>query len=142
MRIDKHMNGKLKMNTRIKLTAFGLISMLLIVIAAPLTAQAGTMTIYNKNCTKTYNFATKQRVTVKIKSKNSYKGCTKKKVTIHKGQSRTIELAETGLAGDYCGKYSHQAIGTSRGKRDVSPYQDSHVTCKRDWARVCQCTKD
>ena len=131
-----------KMTKHIKLTSFGLLSALLIVIATPLTAQAGTLTIFNKNCTKTADFATKKRVAVHVDTKRGYYGCTDIYTTVHKGHSKTIQLAEQADEGQDCGNYRHEAAGTIKGKFDVPADGDSHVTCKKDWLNVCQCTKD
>ena len=125
-----------------KFARFGLISVLLAALAAPLAARAGTMTIYNKNCTKTANFATKQRVTVIISSKKDGEGCTSGRVTVHRGHSRVVPIAATDKDGNECGKYRHEAHLTILGEYDVSEHGDSHVTCKKDWLGVCQCTKD
>ena len=130
------------MNKRMKLTTFGLVPALLIAMAAPLTVQAGTLTIYNDNCTKTANFATKKRVKVDIDGREANKGCTDVTVTVHQGHSRVIHLETKGNDDGPCGKYRHEARGVAFGKFDVWGSDDSHVTCKRDWARVCQCTKD
>ena len=129
------------MSKRIKLIASGFVSALTIIIATSMPAQAGTLTIFNKNCTKTYNFATKKRVKVRIYA-NGSEGCTQKRVTVHQGRPKTIELMEQNIDGDDCGKYAHEAIGTVMGKYDAPADEDTHVTCKKDWAAVCQCTKD
>ena len=108
-----------------------------------LPAQAGTLTIYNKNCTKTHNFATKKRVKVHVYGKLE-SGCTTREVTVRQGQSRTLDLVPTykdnGLKKDCF--YFHEANGTVGGKQDVNGTRDSHVTCKKDWAHVCQCKLD
>ena len=42
-------NEGLKMNNRMTLTVLGLASALLIALATPMTVQAGTVSIYNKD---------------------------------------------------------------------------------------------
>ena len=115
---------------------------IVITTATPLTAQAGSLTIFNKNCTKTSNWATKKRITVYINSSKDNDGCTDTKVTVRKGHSKTIQIAATDIDGNSCGKYNHKAGGTIWGKYDIRGSKDSRVTCKKDWLGVCQCEKD
>ena len=130
------------MTRRIHLTAFCLLSTLMIAITVPMTAQAGTLTIYNQNCTKTYKGKIVKRITVHVFNGDTH--CTRKKVTVHQHESVTVMLREvpTNYEDGHCGKYAHEAMGTAGGKHDVHADEDSSVTCKRDWAHVCQCTKD
>lgn len=118
-------------------------SLILATIAAPAPVQAGTMTIYNKNCTHTKGFKRKNWVTVYVYGPRK---CTNKTLRINKGQSKTIELKEEYLSSGaekyFPCRYNHEAKGTAFGKNDVYGDKHSSVTCKRDWARVCQCTKD
>ena len=115
-------------------------TLIAIAISAPMMVQAGTLTIHNQNCThKTGNWKTKKEVTVHVY--NEFRGCTEKKVTVHRNRSETIEIAATDKNGYACGKYRHEAKGTTFGKYDVYGNEDSRVICKKDWAGVCQCTK-
>lgn len=107
-----------------------------------MATHAGSMTIHNKNCTKTYDWGTRQRVKVHIYSEGKYDGCTEEAVTVRKGHTRTIELIEHANDGDECGKYAHEAMGTAFGDFDIHGGKQSSVTCKKDWLSVCQCTKD
>ena len=115
-------------------------ALLLATLALP--AHAGTVTIYNENCTKTYNFSTKKRVRVRVHSPH----CTDKKVSVRQGHSETVVVQEkykTRVGGWFnCEGYRHEAMGTKWGKPDAPPDGDTHVTCKKDWLGVCQCTKD
>lgn len=129
------------MNTHKKMITCALVSALLMFIAVPSATQAGTLTIYNKNCTKTKNWRTVKRVTVRVHTGNTKDGCTNTKVTVHQNHSKTVELIEKNDEGGDC-KYGHEAMGTVYGKFKVRGDKNSSVTCKRDWAKVCQCTKD
>ena len=125
-----------------RLTIIGFVSALLIAIAAPMSTYAGTITIYNKNCTKTYNFATKKRVKVHV---FSTRGCTEETVTVRQGHYRTVEIAPMYKFNDVwksCGDYAHEAVGTVAFKYDAPGDGHTDVTCKKDWLNVCQCTKD
>ena len=62
--------------------------------------------------------------------------------TIDKGSSRTITLAAKGINTTQTCPYAHEAEGTVGGKQDVYGDENSSVTCRKDWAGVCQCTKD
>ena len=118
-----------------------LVSALMIATAAPMTAQASKMTIYNKDC-RTVVFkpwpVAKGRVTVKIEAGGET--CTEAKVTVGKDSSETIEVKARGDLGFPC-KYSHEAMGTAGGEANYW-LEDGSVTCKEDWFDVCQCTKD
>lgn len=141
------MNGDLKTNKRITLIICNFIAVLM--IAAAPAAHAGTLKIHNSNCTKWVW----KRVTVHVKAGDQDVGCTRTKVSLRKGKSKTIELIPTSTkyekpAGavvtvpEYECKYRHEASGTVLGKRDVHGKQHSSVTCKKDWGGVCQCKKD
>ena len=132
------------MNTHIKLITCAFMSMLMMAIAAPMTVQAGTLTIYNKNCTKTVGLSTKKRVMVNVSPQKGYKGagCTDTYLTVSQKHSKTIELIERTADERYPCQYAHEARGTVLGKHDVRGDSDSYVTCEKDWAQVCQCTKD
>lgn len=136
------------MNKCIKLVACVFISVLTVAVIVPTTAQAGTLTIYNKNCTKTINFKKYNRVTVHVYQKDhTDEGCTNTHVTVNKKSSKTIELVpyyyKNGQWQDprNC-KYKHEAHGTVAGKEDVHGNENASVTCKKDRIGVCQCTKD
>ena len=129
----------------IRFALLSFISALMITVAASLPVQAGTMTIYNKNCTKTSNFSTKKRVSLHVYSSTIFSDCTNIKVTVHQGHTKTVELVEQVLdGGDWwsCEKYAHEAMGTVFGGWDVRGDRDTSVTCKKDWLGVCQCDKD
>lgn len=132
------------MSKRVKLNSLTFVSALIVAIAMPLTAHAGSLTIYNKNCTKTANFTTKKRITLHVypQDHRDEVGCTNEWITVHKGSSRTIEISKYSMGGLDCGKYRHEAAGTAFGHFDVDAGKDSHVTCKKDRLGVCQCTKD
>ena len=126
-----------------KPAALVLASALAIAIAAPLTAQAGTLTIFNQNCTSQKGFETHKRVTVTIDSKGGA-GCTKTSVNVTQGQSKTVQLAAKDNDGNACGKYSHRAVGMLLGQQggyDVDGDKDSSVTCKKDRSVSCRCVK-
>ncbi len=126
------------------LASCSLALVLTLLAATPMAARAGTLTIHNDNCKKLLGFKTKKRVTVHVSSK--YSGCTRDDVTVSMGSSETITLKEGFVTsyGEYqrCNKYVHYAHGAVRGKADVDGSKDSSVTCKRDWAKICKCTKD
>ena len=134
------------MTRPMKLTTLGLVSALtfavVIMMATPLTAHAGSMSIYNKNCTQVENFVKKKQVTVHVYSSLGYTGCTNEWVVVHRGHTETIELVPDSGYGQRCGHYMHEAKGTVGGKYDVHGDETASITCKRDWAWVCQCTKD
>ena len=130
------------MKSRGKLTVRGFVSAVTIAAATPMAVHAGSMTIYNENCTKFTGLKTRKRVTVLIDSSKNNEGCTDTYVTVSKHKSKTVELAANGIDGDSCGKYSHEARGTAFGKYDAPGNKHTRVTCKKDWADVCQCTKD
>lgn len=127
------------MNNRIKLIACALASVLAMTIATPMTAHAGTLTIYNKNCTKLKGFKQVKRVTVHVYDPDTV-GCTKTDVTVHKGSAKKIWL-EPGSRTNPC-KYKHEAKGLILGKTDVHGSKNSSVTCEKDPDKICQCTKD
>lgn len=128
------------MNSAMKFTALGLISMLLIAITVPTTTYAaGTLTIYNKNCTRLKGFKKKHEVKVHVFTNEI--GCRDIHVTVKKGDYKTIGLKEHGTYED-CGKYHHEATGTTAGKADVHPNETSWVTCLKDAVGLCHCLKD
>lgn len=105
-----------------------------------MTAHAGTLTIYNKNCTKLVWFKQKNHVTVKVYDKMM--GCTDTKVNVHKGSRETIWLEPKGDNGREC-MYRHRPTGLLGGKADVAGHRNSSVTCERkDADNACWCTKD
>lgn len=133
------------MNKCIKLITVTLLPVLMIVIVAPLTAHAGTLTIFNKDC-HTLKFdpwpKVVQRITVHVYDHPS--ACTKKHVSVKVGHYETVSLvAKHEVNGElYKCNYFHEAMGTAGGKDDVYGGGHSSVTCKQDWADVCQCTED
>lgn len=138
------------MNKRIKFIFYILMSVLMLAVVVPQATHAGTVSIYNKNCTHTKGLYRKKWVTVHVRG---YQGCTNTKVQVRKGSTKVVNLIPTSDkyvdedGSVYYGpertcKYKHEAKGTLGGKRRVSGKENSSVTCKRDWARVCQCTKD
>ena len=131
------------MSKGINLIVLGLVSALLITTTMPMAAHAGTLTIYNENCTHLKGLKRKKSVTVTVKAGITNGGCTYTKVKVKTGQSKTISLTERDRQGDIC-KYRHNAKGTgiTDPPKDVKGDEVSSVTCKRDWARVCQCRKD
>ena len=132
------------MRGQTRLSFLSLVSALLIAIATPVAAYAGTLTVYNDNCTKTVSRSTTKRVTVNVSPQKGYRGagCTDTYFTVSQGNSKTIELEERSADERYPCKYAHEARGTALGKHDVRGDSDSTVTCRKDWASVCQCTKD
>ena len=128
------------MSKGINLIVLGLVSALLITTTMPMSAQAGTLTIYNENCTHLKGLVRKKFTTVYVDASEAH-GCTDTKVQVKTGQSKTIELVARNKNGETC-KYNHNAEGVVGGKYDIKAEDFSSVTCKRDWARVCQCKKD
>lgn len=135
------------MTKRMNLIAGLFVMTLMMTAVAPKTAHAvytkeGTLTIYNHNCSKWKGFKLYKRVTVHVF--NNKAGCTETTVTLGHKQSQTIKLTpfyfHKGEKKD-C-KYKHEANGTVAGKKDIYGGAHSSVTCKKDWADVCQCTKD
>ena len=140
------------MDNRMKWTALALAAVLVITAVAPMAAQAGTLTIYNDNCTHRKGLGKKKNwITVKVKGDP---GCTKKDVHVSKGETKVVNLIETtttysGLFGkkektdEYTCKYSHRAKGHPQGYKNVKGDEDSRVTCKKGGAfNACQCLKD
>lgn len=138
------------------------VAMMMVMLSMPLTAQAGKsyqecggsdafcgqVTVKNENCTKLVWFKTKKRVKVQVYNPSDVM-CNQWESSWHhipQGHSVTIPLVGwiDGPAGTrpyYC-TYAHEAEGTTGGKEDVHGNEVSSVTCKKDWAGVCQCTKD
>lgn len=113
----------------------------LMIAAAPLVAQAGTVTIHNDNCTTLKDFKTHKWVRVHVDSIQP--GSTNKWVKLGLGESEKISLRETYKLG---GKrltyyYVHEAAGTA-GDNDVSGKEDSSVTCRKETLNICNCRKD
>ena len=134
----------IEMTRPMKLAALALVSALTIAIAVPLTAQAGTLTIFNKNCTMNIGFDIDERITVNVDSETGA-GCTKTSVDVARGYARTIELATKDSDGNACGKYRHKVIGTFKGQQgryDIDGDKDSWMTCKKDRSVSCQCVKN
>lgn len=137
------------MNNCMKLTTLGLVSALMLAIAAPSPAHAGTLSIYNRDCTKFAGFKRHKRVTVHV---DGPPGCTDTKVNVAIGSTRTINLVQTtdkARSGAFIIKvkeyectYTHEASGTVGGKQNIHGKQNSKVTCEKDRGGVCQCTKD
>lgn len=139
------------MNNCMKLTALALASALMITAVAPTAAHAGTLTIYNKECTHRDGLKKKNWVTVKVKGDPK---CTNKKVQVSKGGTRVVDLIETtttasGFLGkheeveEYTCKYYHRAKGSPTGYNDVKGDEDSRVTCKKSGLfKSCECIKD
>ena len=128
------------MSKGINLILLGLVSALLITIAMPMAAHAGTMTIYNKNCTHLKGLKRKKFVSVYVNAQESH-GCTSTLVQVKTGQSKTVALVAQNEKGETC-KYRHVAKGVIMGDFDVKAEDFSSVTCKRNLARVCKCIKD
>ncbi len=140
------------MDNRMKLTALALAAVLVITAVAPMAAQAGTLSIYNKECTHRKGLGKKKNwITVKIKGDP---GCTEKDVRVAKGETKVIELIETtttysGFLGkkeetdEYTCKYKHSAKGAPVAYKDVAGDEDSSVTCtKSGWFNSCECVED
>ena len=134
------------MSKQMKMIACILVSAVML-SAVALPAQAGSVTIYNENCTKQSHGKRVKHVKVHVFGQKG-KSCTDTHVTVHQGESETVQLKAqyrgSGVESNtlYPCKYKHEAQGTVGGKRHVLGSEHSTVTCKRDWARVCQCTKD
>lgn len=131
------------MNARLKLCTFAFVSGLMImIVGAPTTAQAGTITIRNDNCTTLKWF--KRRKWVKVHMFSLLSGCTDRVVRVNVGEARTFGVvSRTTIAGERitC-KYAHEAKGTIAGAIDAKGTDDTTVTCKKDGFNVCQCVKD
>lgn len=140
------------MNYRTKWVATGLVLALMTAVAVPTASQAGTLSIYNKECTHRKGLGKKKNwITVQIKGDP---GCTKKDVRVSKGETKVINLIETtttysGFLGkkeetdEYTCKYKHLAKGAPVAYKDVAGDEDSSVTCtKSGWFNSCECTKD
>lgn len=135
--MTKHMN----------LIAGILMSTLLLTATAPAVEAyeygSGSLTIYNKNCTKWIGLKKRKRVTVHVFAGNSLKRseCTNVDITVSQGQSVTGVMWAKSYRGRSCGKYKHEAHGTVGGKADVDPNEVAYVTCKKDRYGICQCAK-
>ncbi len=111
-------------------------------------AQAGSVTIYNDNCTKTYKGKKVKRVTVTVKGRTG-SNCTEETRTIHQGESTTIQLqakyhpSRTNGGGVRECEYTHKASGVWNGSRNVKGTEHSEVVCKKAKGlfRTCQCKK-
>ena len=116
-----------------------------LMIATPMAAHAGSVIIANENC-KSLKFdpwpKIIRRVTVHVFDYPD--ACTDTNVTIGEGDVKVVQLAETHEVDGktYNCMYYHEAKGTAGGVDDVKGSAISSVTCKEDWADVCQCTKD
>lgn len=142
------------MTRPMKLSALGLVSALTIAVAVPLTAQAGTLTIFNKNCTMNIGLMNigldiDERITVNMIRVNidSETGadCTKRSVDVRLGYAKTIELAAKGQDGSACGKYRYKVVGALKNQQssyDIDSGKDSWITCKTDLSLSCQCVKN
>ena len=133
------------MNKSMKMITLGFISALMaITVAAPITAHAGTLTIYNKNCKTLVGLKKVRRVTVHVYDFWSRNKCTNKKVTVGIGQSKTITVKETRktLSGRKTCKYSAEPMGTDDAEDSLlAGDEDTRVTCKSHWLG-CQCVKN
>ena len=137
------------MRTLTKSTLLALASALMTVaIAAPMMAQAGTLTIYNEDCTYRKGFKKKKAVYVEVvpRHQEARDQCTDTKVRVKQGYPRTIALVERhkdkGKRSHPC-YYRHKAEGVPWGasKADVRGDEHSRVGCKEDALGVCHCTK-
>ena len=127
-----------------KLSALGFVSALTIAVAVPLTAQAGTLTIFNKNCTMNIDSDIHDRITVNIDSETGA-GCTERSVDVPRSYAKTIELAAKGEDGSACGKYRYKVVGALKNQQssyDIDGGKDSWMTCKKDRSFGCQCVKN
>ena len=123
------------------------LTLLALMIAAPMTAHAGAVTVYNKDC-RTVLFkpwpVTRSRVDVHIW--NFTEGCSDGWMRIAIGESKTMEVKEHyGNSEDNRCLYYHEAAGTSsvlHGRQDVYGDENASVTCKENLAKVCICKKD
>jgi hypothetical protein len=127
------------------------------------SALAGSVVIKNENCTMIgcgfLKLGTCDSVEVHIyapdedcrapgvqsvcsSKSEGFPTCTTGTWTIDNGSSGRIELVELGINATQICAYAHEAAGTAGGKQDVDGNEDSSVTCSKDWAGVCQCTKD
>lgn len=131
------------MNRGVRSIAYSLAAALMLVTAMPMTAQAGTLTIYNDNCKTTVGLF-KTRNWVKVHVDTIQAGGTDTWVKVPKSESRTVSLIEkyTAFGNTYTYYYVHEAQGTTGGDNDVKGTEDSRVTCRTDWIGVCQCLKD
>ena len=132
------------MTRPMKLTALRLVSALTIAVAVPLTAQAGTLTIFNKNCTMNIGSDIHERITVNIDSETGA-GCTERSVDVPRSYAKTIELAAKGQDGSACGKYRYKVVGALKDQQssyDVDGGKDSWITCKEDRSFGCHCVKN
>lgn len=130
------------MTRHVKSIARSLVAML-IIAAAPIVTHAGTLTIYNDNCTTLQGLQTKNWVKVHVDTIQP--GGTNTWVKVDKGESKTIGLIEEyWFYGNwYTYYYVHEAQGTTGGDNDVSGKEDSSVTCRKgSWFGICQCLKD
>ena len=131
------------MTRHMELRALGFVSALTIAVAVPLTAQAGTLTIFNKNCTMNIDSDIHERITVNIDSESGA-GCTERSVDVPRSYAKTIELAAKGEDGSACGKYRYKVVGALQDQQssyDIDGGKDSWMTCKKDRSSSCQCVK-
>lgn len=131
-----------------KINVFKTVLVIMLLISSDFL-YSGTLTIHNKNCAAIGTQHVKVHVFVPMMDIASaeVQPCTHTWVTVDKHSSKSLTLMEVDYDVDppgtvICDNYFHEAGGTTGGKKDVDGREDSSVTCKNDWARVCQCTKD
>ena len=135
------------MSRQLKMIACILVSAVMLSMVT-LPAQAGSVTIYNVDCTKTYKGKKVKRVTVHVRGRRG-SNCTEEYLTIHQGESRTIQLqakyrpSGSNGSGVHVCVYKHQASGTTNGTFEIKGTEHSEVYCKKanGFFHTCQCHK-
>lgn len=109
--------------------------------------SVGEVTIHNNNCSPWLQ----DHVRVHFWGQASTnEACTDTWVSLKHGETKTFQLRREFTDSSSDGKtvihtrckYFHEAEGTTGGKQDLYGDEVASVTCKNDWAGVCQCTKD
>ncbi len=105
-----------------------------------------SVTIHNNNCSPWGSDHVRVNVYDPLDDRNWLEKCTSTTISLKHGATTTLTLnaSITSPEGDSTKAcvYRHEAEGTVGGSRDVHGDAVSHVTCKNDWAGVCQCKKD
>ena len=138
------------MNNRITPIVRVIVAALFVVAVAPATAHAGSVTFYNKNCSKYSGFGVVKQATVVIKG-DAY-GCSDIELNVQQGTFKTVRLLPTTPANNApydptagspreC-RYSWEVSPRFTVRSEMRGREDYAMTCKKDWTGVCQCSKD
>ncbi len=127
-----------------------IVAALFVIAVAPAAAHAGSVTFYNKNCSKYSGFRVVKQVAVVIKG--DAHGCSDIEVNVQQGAFKTVRLLPATTVNNTpydpttdspreC-RYSWEVSPRFTVRSELRGREDYAMTCKKDWAGVCQCTKD